>query len=71
LEKEQRIEIIPIVEISVLQNLKGFIHKEIEVYTFDNHIKAGIENKFFKAVCKKVAKYLNNKLETEQNIFFA
>jgi len=59
---EKKIDIIPIVEDTILEKLNGFIHKHREAYIFnskENDLRT--ENKNFKVACIKVAKHISNK----------
>lgn len=59
---EKKIEVIPIVEDTIFQSLKGFINNQIDLpFNFKNHPDQRIENKRFKAECERVIEYLKTK----------
>jgi hypothetical protein len=60
--KENKIKIVPIVEETVMDKLKGFIHKQMDLpFIFNGNAHNGVENKAFKAQCIKLIKYLKSK----------
>lgn len=62
LVKDNRIKIVPIVEESKMDDLKGFIHKQMDLsFHFSSNSHLGSENKAFKKQCERLAKYMLSK----------
>ncbi len=60
--KENKIKIVPVVEEAVMDELKGFIHKQMDLpFIFKGNAHNGVENKAFKVQCIKLIKYLKSK----------
>jgi len=62
LAKNNKIKIIPLVEKNIMENLKGFIHNQMDLpFVFKGHTHNGIENKAFKVQCIKLVNYLKTR----------
>lgn len=70
LSDEKKIEIIPIVEDTIFQTLKGFINNQIDLpFNYKNHPDQRIENKRFKRQSERVAEYLKTKRIPDKEAF--
>lgn len=59
---ENKIKIVPLVEESKMDELKGFIHKQMDLsFHFSSNSHMGSENKAFKKQCERLAKYILSK----------
>ena len=59
--KKEEIKIIPIIDQAIMNSLKGFIHKEMDLpYQFKTYKALGYENRQFKDKCRKLVNDLKN-----------
>jgi hypothetical protein len=66
LVQQQKIRVIPIVELTVMDGLKGFIHKQMDLpFVFKSNAHNGVENKSFKAECERLINYLKKNKVTK------